>query len=92
MPILVKDLYQDAKQQYQMKLIAGEDGLDRIVNWFYIAEDIGNISFLEGAELVISTGFASSLEQDWLPRFVKALIEKKYQRTDSECRKIYSGM
>ncbi|MCD8231519.1 MAG: PucR family transcriptional regulator [Clostridiales bacterium] len=76
MPILVKDLYQDAKQQYQMKLIAGEDGLDRIVNWFYIAEDIGNISFLEGAELVISTGFASSLEQDWLPRFVKALIEK----------------
>ncbi len=77
MPILVSDLYRDTKQQYKMKLIAGENGMDRIVNWFYIAEDIGNTSFLEGDELVISTGFASSFEKNWLTAFIKALIEKE---------------
>ncbi|MCD8216486.1 MAG: PucR family transcriptional regulator [Clostridiales bacterium] len=60
-----------------MKLIAGENGMDRIVNWFYIAEDIGNTSFLEEDELVISTGFASSFEENWLITFVKAMIEKE---------------
>ncbi|MCC8151618.1 MAG: PucR family transcriptional regulator [Lachnospiraceae bacterium] len=77
MPILVSDLYSDTKQQYKMKLIAGENGMDRIVNWFYIAEDIGNTSFLERDELVISTGFASSFGENWLTAFINALIEKE---------------
>ncbi|MCD8150883.1 MAG: PucR family transcriptional regulator [Clostridiales bacterium] len=77
MPVFVRDLYWDTRQQYKIKLIAGGNGMDRIVNWFYIAEDINNTAFLEEDELVISTGFASSLEENWLLTFVKAMIEKE---------------
>ncbi len=76
MAILIGDLYEDTKQQFQMKLVAGAAGLDRIVNWVYIAEDVGNARFLQGAELVVSTGFASSFDKNWFLPFLKALIEK----------------
>lgn len=77
MSIFLGDLYQNTKQQYHLTLIAGQNGLNRIVNWIYIAEDIGNARFLKGEELVISTGLSAIHDKDWLKPFILALIEKE---------------
>lgn len=77
MAILLQTLYQETRQQYRLNLIAGENGMHHTVNWVYMAEDIGNASFLKGGELIISTGFAASRDQDFLLPFISTLIRKE---------------
>ncbi|WP_099469224.1 PucR family transcriptional regulator [Konateibacter massiliensis] len=52
----VVDLYDCAKEKYNLALQCGEQGLTNSVSWVYLAEDIQNVSFLKGGELVITTG------------------------------------
>lgn len=56
MGISVTELYEAAKEKYQLELRCGEDGLDNSATWVYLAEDIQNISFLKGGELIVTTG------------------------------------
>ncbi len=76
MAVLMRDLYRDTRRQFKMKLIAGRAGLNRVVNWIYLAEDIENRDFIEGNELIISTAFSLSFDQNWLKPFVQAMIEQ----------------
>ena len=39
MAILLRDLYKETKSTYGLDLIAGEEGLDHLMNWVYISED-----------------------------------------------------
>ena len=41
MAILLRDLYKETKSTYGLDLIAGEEGLDHLMNWVYISEDPG---------------------------------------------------
>lgn len=52
----VSDLYHSGSEKYSLVLHSGESGLSNSVSWIYLAEDIQNISFLKGGELVITTG------------------------------------
>lgn len=52
----VSDLYHSGIDQYSLVLHSGENGLSNSVSWIYLAEDIQNMSFLKGGELVITTG------------------------------------
>ncbi|WP_277406827.1 PucR family transcriptional regulator ligand-binding domain-containing protein [Lacrimispora xylanisolvens] len=52
----VSDLYHSGIDQYSLILHSGENGLSNSVSWIYLAEDIQNMSFLKGGELVITTG------------------------------------
>lgn len=56
MGIQISDLYDCAKEKYSLTLHSGETGLTNSVSWVYLAEDIQNVSFLKGGELVITTG------------------------------------
>lgn len=76
MSVFLSDLYRDTLRQYQLEIIAGQSGLNRIVSSIYIAEDIGNAHFLKGGELVITTGMSSGHSTGWLKPFIVALIEK----------------
>ncbi len=49
-------LYEYAKKKYQVNFHSGEKGMMNSVSWIYLAEDIQNISFLKGGELIITTG------------------------------------
>lgn len=56
MGISVTKLYEAAKGRYQLELRCGADGLNNSATWVYLAEDIQNISFLKGGELIVTTG------------------------------------
>ncbi len=52
----VSDLYECAREKYNLTLQGGQAGLSNSTSWVYLAEDIQNMSFLKGGELVITTG------------------------------------
>ena len=56
----VKSLYETTKTKCKLTQHAGENGLINSVSWIYLAEDIHNISFLKGGEMVITTGLFRS--------------------------------
>lgn len=57
-----------------MKLVAGRNGMDNIVRWVHIVEDIGVPDLLHGNELVFTTGIGHS-GSDWLEEFAEGLRE-----------------
>jgi sugar diacid utilization regulator len=60
-----------------MKLLAGQKGLDNVVRWVHIIEDIEIPNFLHGNELVFTTGMAQTFKKNWLMDFINAMLEKK---------------
>lgn len=74
MAIQLKNVYEQTKAKYRLELAAGEDGLDGIFNWVYISEDLNTADFLQGGELVITTGVSSVGDPTWLYRFIETMI------------------
>ena len=56
MAILVKDAL-SLDMMKETKLLAGENGLDRLIQWVTIVEIIEDTSRLEEGELLVTTGF-----------------------------------
>ena len=52
----VQSFYEYEKSKYKLSLHAGKSGLINTVSWIYLAEDIQNMHFLKGGELIITTG------------------------------------
>ena len=50
--------------------------MENIVSWVYISEDISTSTFLNGGELIITTGVTSGEREDWLRAFIKELIKR----------------
>ena len=76
MAIILSELYENTKEKYELQLIAGEAGLNREMNWIYVAEDPANSGFLRTGELILSTGALYDHTEKWLMNFVRALYEK----------------
>lgn len=72
MSITVAKLFKNATMLYNMKLIAGRNGLDNLVNWVHIIEDDDVSKFLHGGELVFTAGILNK-EEEWLLNFTKKL-------------------
>lgn len=66
-------LYQKAAKIYSLKLIAGERGIDRNVQWVHMIEDETAATFLRGGELVFTTGIGYQGES-WLLSFAQKLV------------------
>ena len=66
MALLLKTIYQETKEKYKLKLLCGKQGLNRMMNWVYITEDIANSSFVQGGELIITTGIRCTQSKNWL--------------------------
>lgn len=76
MSIILKDFYHQMKEHYKLKLIAGKDGLTRSFNWMYLAEDVNTTGFLNGDEIIITTGLSSQGQDDWLKNLLLKLIDR----------------
>ena len=74
MPLQLRQLYQETRAKYRLELICGDAGLDRLIDWVYVAEDRSTTDFLYGGELIITTGMAKSDSPTWLRRFIADLI------------------
>ena len=48
MPLTLNELYTQTKHQYHLSMIAGETGIDHIMNWVYVSEDSSTHDFFEG--------------------------------------------
>ncbi len=68
MAILLKELYEETKETYGLQLVAGSSGLDHTMSWVYISEDPGTLEFLQGGELIITTGILCN-GKEWLEHF-----------------------
>lgn len=74
--IQLQDFYREAKGRYGLRLLTGTAGLTHEFTWVHLCEDIGNVSFLRGGELVITTGL-SALREHWLEDFLSALLRRR---------------
>lgn len=74
MSIILKQLCRDTETKYNLKLIAGKNGMTNTVRWVHMVEDRQVPDFLHGGELVFTTGIGH-VGRDPLLTFVKRLIE-----------------
>lgn len=74
MAITVKKLVKNVAKRYKMELVAGEKGVDNLVQWAHIVEDMDVTLFLRGQEIVFTVGIMNKYE-GWLLKFTKNLYE-----------------
>jgi len=71
-------LYDSTKDAHRVALCGGTGGLDNMVNWVHILENINTVDFIRGSELILTTGMVSRQTgiENWLAEFVRALSKK----------------
>ncbi len=74
MSIELHTLYYELGNRYELKLIAGEQGLSNEVAWVQFCEDGDNTGFFRGNDLAITTGLCKN-QPDWLFLFVQNLFQ-----------------
>ena len=68
-------LYEKSIHLYDMKLLAGKDGLDHPVEWIHMIESSESASFLHGNEVVFLTGLLYQGER-WILEYARRLKER----------------
>lgn len=76
MSIILRDVYEETKNRFGLKLIAGEKGLSSVMNWVYISESFVGPGYLSGGELIITTGVLCRESPDWLYHFIESMISE----------------
>lgn len=76
MSITMGYLYEKSIHLYKMKILAGEEGLNRQVEWIHMIESAESASFLHGSEIIFLTGVLYQ-GANWLLDFVKRLYKSK---------------
>lgn len=76
MSITVSKLYAGALANYNMRLVAGKNGLGNYVRWVHLLENSDISTFLHGNELLFLTGVGLSDDSDLL-EFIEKLAAKR---------------
>lgn len=74
MAVTLEDLYRQV-EHIEIKLLAGNDGMDRLVTWTHMVDSETLFDFLEGGEVIFTTGLGLH-EQLSLMDLVKGVYEK----------------
>lgn len=75
MTLSIGTLLEETKRTFHFEIIAGSDGLYRTPLWLYFSEDLENIDFLQGGELIIITGF-NCMGSSRLYTYAKSIAKK----------------
>ncbi|MDF2843204.1 MAG: transcriptional regulator [Herbinix sp.] len=70
------ELYEETKNQFQLKIIAGKAGMDTVVSWVHMLEDETIVSRFHGEELTITTGM-KAVQQGWLLKLVQEMAKEE---------------
>lgn len=73
--LMLGTVFEETKYKYQLKILAGNEGLHRSLRWLYFSEDISNAEFLRGGELMVLTGYGLQGEES-LSHFLRMLISR----------------
>ncbi|MFP7298160.1 PucR family transcriptional regulator [Neobacillus niacini] len=74
LPLMVSDIL-SRKHFEEAAIIAGEEGLERIVKWVHVVEVTNIRNLLNGDELILSTGVAWKGNEDLFVSILNQLIE-----------------
>lgn len=72
MAITLSRLCANTEKLYELKVLAGKNGMEKYVRWVHIIEDCEVPNFLHDNELIFTTGIGQH-QQGWLLGFVKSL-------------------
>ncbi len=75
MAYTLSHMLDSTKKSYKLKMVAGENGLESIISWVHLIEDISTTDFLRGNELIITTGLRYEGEE-WLQGFIEELLNR----------------
>ncbi len=73
MAITMMKLCEDAKEKYDMELVAGKNGIENTVRWVHMVEDREVPDFLHGGELIFTTGIGHIESDDRMLEFTRNL-------------------
>lgn len=73
MAITLEKLCESTANKYNLKLIAGREGLKNAIRWVHMVEDIEVPNFLHGNELIFTTGIGRLDTAEKILEFVKGL-------------------
>lgn len=76
MAITLFDVFIDTASNHNLKLVAGSKGMKGILKWVYVTEDPENAPFLQGGELVITTGLFAKNDPLLLVKLAKTMSSK----------------
>lgn len=76
MALLLRDVYEDTRQRFQLQLLAGERGLTNCMRWVYVSEDYTTSEFLYGGELILTTGVLSGKDEGWLLKLLHSIFRQ----------------
>lgn len=64
MSVILNEIYRSVVRQYPIELIAGEKGLSNEVKWVHMVENKEISSFLDGKEIVFTTGIVTHTNEE----------------------------
>lgn len=68
------ELYEETKDKFRLKIIAGEAGMNTVVSWVHMIEDENIVSRFHGEELAITTGIKAD-EENWLLNLIQEMAK-----------------
>ncbi|MCD8020496.1 MAG: PucR family transcriptional regulator ligand-binding domain-containing protein [Clostridiales bacterium] len=76
MALTIRELIDQNRGKYHLKLLAGADSLDFVVTWVHMTEDSSVSEFFWGNEIVVTSGYAAQSEEKLL-EFVTVLEKSR---------------
>lgn len=74
MAIRFWEIYEETKEQFHLKIVAGKAGMDTVVSWVHMLEDETIVSRFHGEELAITTGMKAG-QPNWLLNLVQEMAQ-----------------
>ena len=75
MALTVKELIEQTRDKYHLRILSGRDDLDYTVTWVHMMEDTSAAEFFWGNELVVTSGYVAH-SPEAMCRFVDTLVMK----------------
>lgn len=72
MAIRFWEIYEETKEKYKLRILAGQNGMDNVIGWVHMLEDETIISRFGGEELAVTTGMKAG-EEGWLLKLVVSM-------------------
>lgn len=76
MGVSLNTILKNLSKAYNLKLLAGEKGLNSEFSWIYFTEDHRTVEFIRGGELIITTGMITAGDPNGPSCWLFGLIDK----------------
>jgi hypothetical protein len=76
MAIRFWEIYEETKEQFRLKIVAGKAGMDTVVSWVHMLEDETIVTRFHGEELAITTGMKAG-QPNWLLKLVQEMAKEE---------------